>query len=133
MAGEANMGLFPTEVTSSYWLTEIDVVGSAQTSATVINFTWIRGNTAVDGVLDFDQLTRDPNNPTMLDPQHDSGDHLHPNDTGYAILAHNLFIGGPFQGDDGFFDRSYRSARPMPCRGLLQPSRRHALRLCRPF
>jgi len=30
---------------------------------------------------------RDPNQPTRVHPAYDSGDHLHPNDAGYAALA----------------------------------------------
>lgn len=48
---------------------------------------WIRNSGAFDAVLDFDQVTRDPANPTQLLPAYDSGDHLHPNDLGYAAMA----------------------------------------------
>jgi lysophospholipase L1-like esterase len=40
-----------------------------------------------DGVIDFDQATRDPAQPDRLLPAFDSGDHLHPNDTGYKAMA----------------------------------------------
>jgi lysophospholipase L1-like esterase len=51
---------------------------------------WIRSNKVYDGVIDFDAVLRDPNDPTKLLPQYDSGDHLHPNDAGYQAMANSL-------------------------------------------
>lgn len=48
---------------------------------------WIRTSGAFDAVIDFDAVTRDPANPTRFLPSFDSGDHLHPNDAGYAAMA----------------------------------------------
>jgi lysophospholipase L1-like esterase len=48
---------------------------------------WIRASGAFDGVVDFDQATRNPNNPSQLLPAYDSGDHLHPNSAGYQAMA----------------------------------------------
>jgi lysophospholipase L1-like esterase len=48
---------------------------------------WIRTGSAYDGIFDFDQALRDPQDPTRLLPLYDSGDHLHPNDAGLAALA----------------------------------------------
>jgi lysophospholipase L1-like esterase len=48
---------------------------------------WIRTSGAFDGVVDFDLAMRDPNNPTAINPAYDSGDHLHPNDTGMQAMA----------------------------------------------
>ncbi|MGZ5183198.1 MAG: SGNH/GDSL hydrolase family protein [Ramlibacter sp.] len=48
---------------------------------------WIRTGGAWDAVVDFDQVLRDPAQPTRLNPAYDSGDHLHPNDAGYQALA----------------------------------------------
>jgi lysophospholipase L1-like esterase len=48
---------------------------------------WIRGGGAFDSVIDFDAVTRDPADPHRLLPAYDSGDHLHPNDTGYAAMG----------------------------------------------
>jgi lysophospholipase L1-like esterase len=48
---------------------------------------WIRKSKAYDAVIDFDVATRDPANPTRYLPLYDSGDHLHPNDTGYQAMA----------------------------------------------
>ena len=49
---------------------------------------WIRHSTAFDGVIDFDAALRDPARPTRLQRRYDSGDHVHPNDAGYAAMAH---------------------------------------------
>jgi lysophospholipase L1-like esterase len=48
---------------------------------------WIRTGGAWDGVADFDAALRDPAQPTRLNPPYDSGDHLHPNDAGYQVMA----------------------------------------------
>jgi lysophospholipase L1-like esterase len=48
---------------------------------------WIRTSGAFDGVIDFDAMTRDPNNPKHIRADFDSGDHLHPQDTGYEAMA----------------------------------------------
>jgi lysophospholipase L1-like esterase len=38
-------------------------------------------------VIDFDKVLRDPAAPTKLRADLDSGDHIHPNDTGYSLMA----------------------------------------------
>lgn len=48
---------------------------------------WIRGASGLDGVIDFDAVVRDPAQPTKLRADWDSGDHIHPNDTGYQAMA----------------------------------------------
>ena len=48
---------------------------------------WIRTSGAFDAVIDFDQAIRDPSDPLRILPRYDSGDHLHPNDAGYAAMA----------------------------------------------
>jgi len=48
---------------------------------------WIRDGDTFDAVLDFDAALRDPADPSRLLPAYDSGDGLHPSDTGYAALA----------------------------------------------
>ena len=48
---------------------------------------WIRSSGVFDGVIDFDQVTRDSANPTVFDPAVDSGDHLHPGDAGYEKMG----------------------------------------------
>jgi lysophospholipase L1-like esterase len=51
---------------------------------------WIRTTGEFDGVIDFDQATRDPANPLIYRPEFDSGDHLHPNDAGYQAMANAI-------------------------------------------
>lgn len=48
---------------------------------------WIRSSRAYDGVIDFDEATRDPGHPARFLPQYESGDHLHPSDAGYKAMA----------------------------------------------
>jgi lysophospholipase L1-like esterase len=48
---------------------------------------WIRDGGAFDAVIDFDAVLRDPNDPSRLRPDYDSGDHLHPGDAGYKAMA----------------------------------------------
>jgi lysophospholipase L1-like esterase len=48
---------------------------------------WIRTTNQLDGVIDFDKVTRDPANPTVYLPADEHGDHLHPNDTGYKAMG----------------------------------------------
>ena len=40
-----------------------------------------------DEVVDFDEALRDPAAPLRLRPSYDSGDHLHPSDSGYHAMA----------------------------------------------
>ncbi|MFF9778045.1 SGNH/GDSL hydrolase family protein [Streptomyces sp. NPDC013978] len=57
---------------------------------------WIRGGEAgevFDGVLDFDEVLRDPARPARLLPAYDTGDHLHPNEAGLAALAGSVDLG----------------------------------------
>lgn len=51
---------------------------------------WIRTSGAFDGVLDFDAVARDPGNPKHIRAEFDSGDHLHPQDTGYEAMAESI-------------------------------------------
>jgi lysophospholipase L1-like esterase len=48
---------------------------------------WIRDSGAFDAVIDLDAAMRDPANPSRLRPDGDSGDHLHPNELGYRVMA----------------------------------------------
>jgi lysophospholipase L1-like esterase len=65
---------------SGYW------DAAAEQKKVVLN-DWIRGSRAFDGVVDFAAATAAPGHPELLDPAFDSGDHLHPNDAGYAAMA----------------------------------------------
>ena len=48
---------------------------------------WIRTGKAYDAVVDFDAVTRDPQNPKQLLAAYNIRDHLHPNDAGYKAMA----------------------------------------------
>ncbi len=48
---------------------------------------WIRSSGAFDAVIDFDAALRDPAQPSRLLPAADSGDHLHPGEAGYRLMA----------------------------------------------
>ena len=48
---------------------------------------WIRRESGADGVVDFDEVVRDPASPSRLLGAFDSGDHIHPNDNGYRAMA----------------------------------------------
>jgi lysophospholipase L1-like esterase len=67
-----------------------DAAGEAKREA--VN-DWIRNHSGFDGIVDFDLATRDPAHPTRLLPAYDSGDHLHPNDAGYAAMAAAIRLG----------------------------------------
>jgi len=51
---------------------------------------WMRTSGTFDGVIDFDQITRDPQNPNRFNALYDSGDHLHPNDAGYKAMGEGI-------------------------------------------
>ncbi|MGE5811912.1 MAG: SGNH/GDSL hydrolase family protein [Ignavibacteria bacterium] len=48
---------------------------------------WIRSSGRFDSVIDLDAALRDPENPLNLMPAADTGDHLHPNETGHRMMA----------------------------------------------
>ncbi len=48
---------------------------------------------AFDGVIDFDAVVQDPENPKAVKAEFDSGDHLHPNDAGYEAMAQSVDLG----------------------------------------
>jgi lysophospholipase L1-like esterase len=59
---------------------------------------WIRSSGRFDAVIDFEEAMHDPANPLRLLPAADTGDHLHPNETGHRMMAEavdlTLFNGG---------------------------------------
>ena len=63
-----------------------DYTAAGEAKREAVN-TWIRTSGAFDGVIDFDAVMRDPADPLRLNPAYDSGDHLHPNDVGYQVMA----------------------------------------------
>lgn len=54
---------------------------------------WVRTSGEYDGYVDFDKALADPENPERIRPSYDSGDHLHPNDAGYAAMARAVDLG----------------------------------------
>lgn len=48
---------------------------------------WMRSTRDLDGVIDADEVLRDPAHPSKMLAAFDSGDHLHPNDAGNERLA----------------------------------------------
>lgn len=48
---------------------------------------FIRANKTVDGIIDFDKAIQSTADPLMINPVWSSGDNLHPNDAGYAVMA----------------------------------------------
>jgi lysophospholipase L1-like esterase len=51
---------------------------------------WIRTTNQLDGVVDFDKVTRDPAKPNVFLPADDSGDELHPSDAGYKAMGESI-------------------------------------------
>lgn len=52
---------------------------------------WIRTSGAFDAVLDFEEVLRaEGASVVRLNPDYDSGDHLHPNDKGYRAIAESI-------------------------------------------
>jgi lysophospholipase L1-like esterase len=51
---------------------------------------WIRESGEYDGVIDFDAAVRDPNDPSRMRADYQSGDWLHPNDGGYKAMADSI-------------------------------------------
>lgn len=74
------LGTLPPFKGASYWSKEKESRRDAVNQ-------WIRTRRNVDAVIDFDAAMRDPANPDALKPAYDSGDHLHPNNAGYAAMA----------------------------------------------
>jgi lysophospholipase L1-like esterase len=48
---------------------------------------WIRAAGHFDGVIDFDSVVRDSQDPARLLPEYDCGDHLHPSPAGYKAMG----------------------------------------------
>lgn len=51
---------------------------------------WIRTSGEPDAVIDFDTIVRDPAEPTRFRKEFDSGDHLHPNESGYKAMGDGI-------------------------------------------
>lgn len=48
---------------------------------------WLRKTDLIDELVDFDAVLRDPDDPSQLNPSHDSGDRLHPGAAGNKAMA----------------------------------------------
>ncbi len=48
---------------------------------------YLRSSTEFDALVDFDLVMRDPDHPSRLRAEFDSGDHIHPNEAGYQAMA----------------------------------------------
>jgi lysophospholipase L1-like esterase len=48
---------------------------------------WIRSTDAFDAIIDFDKTICDPEIPTRVRQEYDSGDHIHPSAAGYKAMA----------------------------------------------
>lgn len=59
---------------------------AAETKRQAVN-AWIRSAGVFDAIVDFDMALRDPAHPGRLRQDVDSGDHLHPNEAGYRMMA----------------------------------------------
>lgn len=51
---------------------------------------WLRATDEIDALIDFDAVVRDPDRPSRLRPEFDSGDHLHLQDRGYAAMGDHV-------------------------------------------
>lgn len=51
---------------------------------------WIRNNDIADGVIDFDAVMKDENDPCRMKSEYDCGDGLHPNALGSQALANAI-------------------------------------------
>jgi lysophospholipase L1-like esterase len=75
---------------SSYFTTQ------HETEREIVN-EWIRTSSLLDGVIDMDKALRNPADTLSLLPINDSGDHLHPSETGHHMMAEavdlSLFVG----------------------------------------
>jgi lysophospholipase L1-like esterase len=51
---------------------------------------WMKSSGVFDGVIDFASAVSDAGDPSRLSRGKDSGDHLHPNDAGYASMGNAI-------------------------------------------
>ncbi|KMQ80488.1 Lysophospholipase L1 and related esterase [Candidatus Burkholderia pumila] len=81
-------------------LTPAELPAEREAIRTAVNES-IRSSRAFDGVIDFDRALRDPSRPSELQRRYDSGDHIHPSDVGYAVMASavpfDVLLGGANQ------------------------------------
>jgi hypothetical protein len=66
---------------------------TAETATSSSNYAWDitpREHRQSEGTIDFDAAIRDPNAPARMLAAYDSGDHLHPNDQGWQVMANTI-------------------------------------------
>ena len=51
---------------------------------------WILTPGHFDAVIDFAKVIADPQDPSRIAPQFDSGDHLHPSPAGYRAMGESI-------------------------------------------
>ncbi len=51
---------------------------------------WIRTSGRFDAVVDFDKAIRNPEDNLTIFPEYQSGDYLHPNETGYIMMGKSI-------------------------------------------
>lgn len=77
---------------------------------------WIRTSGLFDGVIDFDKALRNPADTLSLLPDVDTGDHLHPNETGYQRMAAAIDLSLFLKRDSlAFEDRSWKKYFEAEC------------------
>lgn len=69
-----------TPMEDTYWSARKDVLRRGLND-------WLRETDLVDGLVDFDAVLRDPDDPSRLNPSFDSGDRLHPGAAGNRAMA----------------------------------------------
>ncbi|KJS40574.1 MAG: hypothetical protein VR71_23100 [Roseovarius sp. BRH_c41] len=69
-----------TPMEATYWSAAKDTLRSEFND-------WLRKTDLIDGLVDFDAVLRDPDEPSRLRPSFDSGDRLHPGDVGNKAMA----------------------------------------------
>ncbi|MBD9528564.1 SGNH/GDSL hydrolase family protein [Paracoccus sp. PAR01] len=75
-----------TPMEDSYWSADKDDLRNRFND-------WLRGADFHDGLVDFDQILRDPAAPARLLEAYDSGDRLHPGAAGNKAMAEGVDIG----------------------------------------
>jgi len=86
-AHECNVRIFGTTIMP---FGGYEGVASLEESKRQVVNDWIRTSGEFDGVIDFDAVTRNPENPLELVPEYDSGDHLHPSRKGAKAMADSI-------------------------------------------
>lgn len=72
---------------------------------------WIRTAKIFDGMIDFDHVMRDPQYPIQMREDYNSGDYVHPNDTGYKAMADaidlSMFTKGASRAKDDAVEKAH--------------------------